>query len=173
LRANQIHSSSCIFFLDFHGVVDLFDEKVRLLPSRKDIFEENTNPICVLTFVGSKTKRHTETIQKLQKRIEKKQIGAAFCVFQRSDQDVKQIGTKAWVIKQILTNSQKDEGSHSNSIFVDDSEDHLSLVEKYSIKNVTTVCIDKKGPLLQKQKTILSILHKTMGVTSPPHPSVL
>lgn len=121
-----------IVVLDLHNVADLF------VPNTK-FFDCDT---CVLSFVGRAGKTRDTARDEIINRINTGQIKFGMLVFNRPKpaEVVKStniedfIGTKAWVI-----NKMKENISNSNFYFVDDSSDHVFVVEHYM---KSSICIN-------------------------------
>lgn len=147
LRNNLTQSS--ILVLDLHNVTDLFEYT--------DII--STNTICVLSYVGRNGETRCTARNDIIRRILSLQVKMGILVFERpklktlnSSTDIEDVlGTKAWIIYHMYANLTK----NTKFYFVDDSNDHVALTNKYNKKNVFSFLTD--GTLSDAKKVIANI----------------
>lgn len=148
LRTNLTEPN--ILVLDLHNVTDLFSHDAHISPYQ----------ICVLSFVGRGGETRNHAREDISQRILKGQVTMGIMVFERPKaknvekstniEDV--MGTKAWTI-----NHMNDCLSGKQFYFVDDSNDHIVLTNKYLGSKGNIYCYLVDGTLQDAERMIQKI----------------
>jgi len=130
-----------ILCLDYHNVTDLYPADTII----------STLPTYVISFVGRSSQTRSHAREEIKKRIQLHSHMMGLLVFERpkikifcKDIDPKRnnayIGTKAWIIEHILSICNKS----SKLLFIDDSSDHVELVNLCNFNNVVATLVSGK-----------------------------
>lgn len=143
-------TESNILVLDLHNVTDLFSHDAHISPHQ----------ICVLSFVGRGGETRNHAREDITQRILRGQVKMGIMVFERPKpknieksnniEDV--MGTKAWVI-----NHMNNCLSGRRFYFVDDSNDHIVITNKYLGTRPNIHCYLVGGTLQDAQLAIQNI----------------
>jgi hypothetical protein len=132
---SEVVGNDINIFLDYHGVADLFATDYKFIDEK-----QTDKKSVIISFVGRSGKSRETTRKALMERIKHKQIVAGILVFNRlkgADKIPRCVGTKAWVISILAKGVNK-------AIFLDDSHDHIELVECSKLPQVSAHLVKSK-----------------------------
>ena len=134
-----------LVFLDFHGVVDLFDKDARI-PYKGRI------NMCCISYIGGKNETIGGFVNDILPRIKSGEMMFAVIVYTKKKNPI--IGTKAWFLS-LISQIIKDQCIIN---FIDDSLVNINCVQKLNLPNIISHFIDNTQSDDVKKQSIISIL---------------